>query len=247
MKILNADCYGAKDGIDIFEVDILKHLKSKRSEHPGSGFITMLENYFEHVGSNGRHPCLAFKIMGESLSSFRRWFPDKQLPSLLVQKFTSQLLKALSCAHSCGVLHTGTDCSPLYSQQPQLMLDADIQSGYGMIRNSDYSHLLAYFEREYPDFQCDDSARPSAQNNKKRTTEGSLFWQIVQSPVAGRCARRLGSGELERQALDGNDPARPPSGTGSDRRSAVGPIRGYLESQCSSPGTHLVTTHVQRW
>jgi len=62
----------------------------------------MLEDYFEHVGPNGRHSRLIFQVMGESLSSFRQSFPHMSLPSPVVQKFTTYILKALSCAHSCG-------------------------------------------------------------------------------------------------------------------------------------------------
>ncbi len=115
MKILSAECYGAEDGMDTFELEVLQHLKSKGSDYPGSGFITMLEDSFEHLGPHGRHSCLIFRVMGESLASFRQWFPGKRLPNTLVQQFTAQLLEALSCAHACGIIHTGK-YTQLYSE-----------------------------------------------------------------------------------------------------------------------------------
>lgn len=105
MKVLSADCYVA--GTEVLELKILKHLRTTGVTYPGSQFITTLEDSFEHEGTNGRHLCLVFKVMGESLSTFRKWLPRKELPSPLVQKFTEQLLQAISCAHSCGVIHTG--------------------------------------------------------------------------------------------------------------------------------------------
>jgi serine/threonine-protein kinase SRPK3 len=103
MKILSAS-----EGHDTFELEILEHLKRQASTSDGTNLITMLGDQFEHEGPNGRHRCLLFNPMGESLASFRNWFPNKQLPSPLVQKFTKQILQALSFAHGCGVIHTGT-------------------------------------------------------------------------------------------------------------------------------------------
>lgn len=105
MKVLSAECYGA--GHDIFELKILERLRTQGSQHPGSRHITMLEDSFEHEGPNGRHVCLIFKAMGESLSAFREKFEDGIIPSRLVQRIAQQLLQALEYAHSRGVIHTG--------------------------------------------------------------------------------------------------------------------------------------------
>lgn len=110
MKILSAEWYGA--GSDIFELNILEHLRSKGASHPGAKHITMLKDSFEHEGPNGRHVCLIFKVMGESISTFQRSFPNARIPSPLVQRFAQQLLQAIDCAHSCGVIHTGTLKTP---------------------------------------------------------------------------------------------------------------------------------------
>lgn len=106
MKVLSAECYGA--GSDIFELKILQHLRTRGSSHPGSHHITMLEDSFEHEGPHGTHVCLIFKVMGESMSTFQKSFPNASIPSPLVQHFTTQLLQAIACAHDCDVVHTGT-------------------------------------------------------------------------------------------------------------------------------------------
>jgi len=70
--------------------------------------VSRLEDSFEHQGPNGRHVCLVFKLMGESLKTFKNWFPNDMIPNPLVQRFTIQLLQAIDYAHECGIIHTGT-------------------------------------------------------------------------------------------------------------------------------------------
>lgn len=107
MKVLSVECYGTEHDIDALE--ILKHLQSagSGSVHEGSKYVTTLEDSFEHEVPNGRHVCLIFKLMAESLLTFPEWFDDGGIPAPLVQHFTIQLLKAVDFAHSCGVIHTG--------------------------------------------------------------------------------------------------------------------------------------------
>jgi serine/threonine-protein kinase SRPK3 len=105
MKVLSAECYGA--GNDIFELEILQHLRKVDPSHPGYKYISVLEDSFTHEGPNGSHVCLIFKVMGESLSTFRYWFTNHQIVSPVAARFTTQLLQALDYAHTCGVIHTG--------------------------------------------------------------------------------------------------------------------------------------------
>lgn len=105
MKVLSAECYGA--GTDVFELEILRYFQKSNIEHVGYQYISALEDSFQHTGPNGCHVCLVFKVMGESFSTFRSWFAGRQVPSPLIQRFTTQLLHALDYAHSCGVIHTG--------------------------------------------------------------------------------------------------------------------------------------------
>lgn len=105
MKVLSAECYGG--GADVFELDILHHLARTNQDHTGSTYVSHLVHSFEHEGPNGRHMCLVFKVMGETLATFKTWFPTHTIPNPLLQRFTSQLLQALDFAHKCGVIHTG--------------------------------------------------------------------------------------------------------------------------------------------
>lgn len=105
MKILSAECYGAEN--DVYELEILQRFEKTNPQHIGASYISRLIDSFEHQGPNGRHTCLVFKIMGESLLTFMKWFPDHTIPGPLLQRFTTQLLQALDYASVCEVIHTG--------------------------------------------------------------------------------------------------------------------------------------------
>jgi serine/threonine-protein kinase SRPK3 len=104
MKVLSTECYGAS--VDIFEFEIVQHLKAGDVNHPGYKHISILEEFFTHQGPNGSHICLVFKVMGESMSTFRELF-DTMIPTPLVHRFTMQLLQALDFAYKRVVIHTG--------------------------------------------------------------------------------------------------------------------------------------------
>ncbi|KAI9375120.1 kinase-like domain-containing protein [Aspergillus egyptiacus] len=104
LKILSADCYGGQK--DIFELEILQHLRDADPVHLGYPYITHLIDSFDHHGPNGRHVCLVFPVMGKTLRSFGTWFDDDRVPDRLMQHFTTQLLLALDYAHDSGVIHT---------------------------------------------------------------------------------------------------------------------------------------------
>lgn len=105
MKVFSAECYGTNS--NILELEILQYLKEGGSNHPGYQHISILQDSFTHKGPNGDHVCLIFKIMGESLSTFRGWFDERKIPTPLMQRFTKQLLQALEYVHERGVIHTG--------------------------------------------------------------------------------------------------------------------------------------------
>ncbi|TVY51582.1 Serine/threonine-protein kinase SRPK [Lachnellula cervina] len=131
MKVLSAECYGA--GTDIFELEILRHLRNADIEHPGYKYISSLEDSFTHEGPNGSHVCLIFKVMGENLSTFRYWFGNGLILSPVAARFATQLLQALDYAHTCGVIHT------------------DIQPNNIMVQVPDESLINRYLERTLSD------------------------------------------------------------------------------------------------
>ncbi|KAK8127201.1 kinase-like protein [Apiospora sp. TS-2023a] len=109
LKVLSAKCYGAEK--DVYEREILHHLRDGDQDLMGYKFICHLEDEFEHKGPNGAHACLVFQLCGESLLSFGAWFKDCMIPTEVMRRITIQLLLALDYAHECGVIHTDIKAS----------------------------------------------------------------------------------------------------------------------------------------
>lgn len=105
MKVLSADCYGTDK--DIFEREILRHLRDADRTHLGYKYICHLVDDFEHSGPNGTHVCLVLELMGETLKTFGTVFNKTMIPNPLMRRFAFYLLAALDYAHDSNVIHTG--------------------------------------------------------------------------------------------------------------------------------------------
>lgn len=105
LKILSASSYGAEK--DIFERQILKHLKEGDPDESEYDHICHLLDDFEHKGPNRRYICLVFELMGETLQSFGTCFSDYRIPEHVMRRFAIQLIIALDYAHDHNVIHTG--------------------------------------------------------------------------------------------------------------------------------------------
>ncbi|KAN0074302.1 Protein kinase-like domain containing protein [Elaphomyces granulatus] len=143
VKVLSAECYdGTKD---LFEKEILNHLRDKDPSHPGYKHISILRDSFVLRGPYGHHVCLVFDPMGETLSSFGTLFIGCRIPGRIVQRFTKQLLLALDYAHASRVIHT------------------DIHQGNIMIKIRDYSVIDEYLDKTANDTGIFDPIRPGVQ------------------------------------------------------------------------------------
>ncbi|KAK8029255.1 hypothetical protein PG991_006311 [Apiospora marii] len=100
LKVLSAECYGA--GKDIYEREILRHLRYGNPMRRGYEFICHLEDEFEHEGPNGTHVCLVFQLCGESMLMYGARFKDLMIPTEVMRRITTQLLLALDYAHKFG-------------------------------------------------------------------------------------------------------------------------------------------------
>ena len=77
-------------------------------KHPGYKHVIHLLDHFAHTGSNDKHLCLVFKVMGESVGTLRRQSPIRQIPAALMKQIARQVLLGLDYLNqSCGVIHTG--------------------------------------------------------------------------------------------------------------------------------------------
>lgn len=105
LKVLSDECYGHEH--PIFEREILRRFRDGSRKLLGYKYVCHLVDDFELTGPNGTHVCLVLELMGETLASFGVWFPDDRVPTLLMRKFSFQLVCALDFAHENEVIHTG--------------------------------------------------------------------------------------------------------------------------------------------
>ncbi|KAL3435230.1 kinase-like domain-containing protein [Aspergillus tetrazonus] len=105
LKVLSAECYDGTQA-PIFEREILRHLRNGDREQLGYNHVCHLLDDFEHSGPNGTHVCLVSEIMGETLRSFGAWFIESRISTLVMRRFTIQLLLVLDFAHDHNVVHT---------------------------------------------------------------------------------------------------------------------------------------------
>lgn len=105
LKVLSDECYGHEH--PIFDREILRRFRDGNRKLLGYKYVCHLVDDFELTGPNGTHVCLVLELMGETLASFGVWFPDDRVPTLLMRKFSFQLVCALDFAHENEVIHTG--------------------------------------------------------------------------------------------------------------------------------------------
>ncbi|OAA52145.1 Protein kinase-like domain protein [Cordyceps fumosorosea ARSEF 2679] len=133
LKVLSGECYYTEK--DIFEREILKHLRDGKRTMLGYPFICHLLDDFEIEGPNGKHVCLVFPLMAETLRSFGAWFNRSLVPYSTMRRFTIEIALALDYAHSQGAIHT------------------DIQPGNIFVQIRDRSLLERYFRDQKPPHQ----------------------------------------------------------------------------------------------
>ncbi|KAL9609607.1 MAG: hypothetical protein Q9167_005631 [Letrouitia subvulpina] len=105
LKILTAESYGGEK--EIYELSILRHIKTVNPDHPGYKHVICLLDEFRHTGPHGVHVCLVFEVMGEDLVTLARRYSDKKLPIHIVKQVARQLFLGLDYLHrSCKVVHT---------------------------------------------------------------------------------------------------------------------------------------------
>ncbi|EAW09129.1 putative serine-threonine protein kinase [Aspergillus clavatus NRRL 1] len=126
VKILEQDCYDGKH--DLFELEILRHLRKANPNHPGYQHISVLLDDFVYVGKLGRHVCLVMEPMAEDMKGFSFFFDGAKIPNHIMKRVTKQLLSALEYAHSSEIIHT------------------DIKQDNIMVKIRDFSIIDQYLE-----------------------------------------------------------------------------------------------------
>ena len=87
------------------EIELLKKLIDV--EDGGHNYVVQLLDSFEHSGPNGKHVCMVFEVLGDTLLTLIRKRGRKEpFPLHAVRVVTYQLLQALDYSHRKSIIHT---------------------------------------------------------------------------------------------------------------------------------------------
>ncbi|KAI7902163.1 kinase-like domain-containing protein [Cokeromyces recurvatus] len=89
------------------EIKLLECVKKTNSESKGYRHVAQLLTHFWHYGPYGKHACMTFEVLGESLLSLMKRYNYKGIPSHIVKRISKQVLEGLDYLHrECGIVHT---------------------------------------------------------------------------------------------------------------------------------------------
>lgn len=89
-------------------MQVLRHLSTVKTSHPGSALVRKMIEEFEIAGPSGNHQCIVYEPLLTSLLHFQATLNPKSLPEDLLKGALQQLLLALDYLHSeAHVIHTG--------------------------------------------------------------------------------------------------------------------------------------------
>ena len=91
------------------ELRVLRHFNTIKTNHPGSLLIRQLLDEFQVDGKNGIFHCSLHPPLAISVKSFRKLFPERALPVVVLKLVLKHLLISLDFLHTeAKVIHTGT-------------------------------------------------------------------------------------------------------------------------------------------
>lgn len=103
------------------EIKLLQAVR-KKDRHARAPVIALLD-HFEHFGPNGRHVCLVFDVLGNSLLKLIRRCNYKGAPLSLVRRISKDILEGLHFLHSeVGIIHTDLKPENILFEVPSHMM-----------------------------------------------------------------------------------------------------------------------------
>ncbi|KAI9283169.1 kinase-like domain-containing protein [Sporodiniella umbellata] len=89
------------------EIKLLEAVRSANPSCSGWQHVAQMLEHFWHEGPNGRHACMTFEVLGESLLSLMKRYNYKGIPQPIVKRIAQQVLEGLDYLHrECGIVHT---------------------------------------------------------------------------------------------------------------------------------------------
>lgn len=94
-------------------------------------YVVQLLSHFSHKGTNGRHICMIFELLGVNLLEIIKLYEYKGIPIPIVRTIARQVLIGLDYLHRiCGVIHTDIKPENILLQLTQAQLSELITQGY---------------------------------------------------------------------------------------------------------------------
>lgn len=94
------------------EVDILAHLSTIKSDHPGQHLVRQLQDSFSIEGPTGIHACIVHEPLLINLLEFQYMLCGSTMTEGILKGVLREILTALDYLHSVAdVIHTGTSFS----------------------------------------------------------------------------------------------------------------------------------------
>ena len=91
------------------EVEVLQHLESVKSTHPGAALVRGMQDTFTINGPIGEHHCIVYEPLLWTLKDFMNILPGCLLPPKVLKLTIQQVLLILDYLHTeAGVIHTGS-------------------------------------------------------------------------------------------------------------------------------------------
>lgn len=213
-----------KSAVDYSEAakDEIKLLQAVNRRDPeGKAPVLSLVDHFEHYGPNGRHVCLVFDVLGNSLLKLIKRFNYKGAPIPLVRSLARKILEGLHFLHiEAGIIHTDLKPENVLFEIPNEMLDEVERQAtvYGQMvlekrREAIMNGTMNQYERGHGGRYA--AANKSYRKNQKKRMKvrakragGSGFGEM--STVPGR----VGSSSGAEEAVEGSAKRTEESNTG---------------------------------
>jgi serine/threonine-protein kinase SRPK3 len=107
IKVLRNDVFDTQ--LRASEVVLSQRIAKADPKHEGLRYVRTVQESFEVQGPYGKHLCLVYVLMRETLATFQRRLENERVPGILLKPLLVLLLTGLDYLHTrCHIIHTGT-------------------------------------------------------------------------------------------------------------------------------------------